>query len=364
MTAGFAPLPVPTTPDEAVLSFRTHSGYVRAIRAIALGDNLQSLEKRLETLAIRAKAALPIPTVTGAISDDLRGCLHRAWATELILGMTYRYIDDPDVLRLASAWGAVQSYYALYAATQALHVAGGRPRPTAHNPTQKLFIDQWCTGSLQLPPWTVSHCDPAAVGFDGLGFRGADGNAVIPGAAHQWTYTWQGDDALHVLGSALRSTRAQKVDEALDLARRNKARDAKKEWQREEDERLARGVRPRKPPDWPEKRNLTRAESTRVRETVRPVSLMDYLYRLRIKSNYLDAQMYSDGPESDSDASTFLRDLVEITAANLLVHELRLARMLGVGVLESEMDAWLTKNRRGGPDGSLSVRRTLVAAHA
>lgn len=364
MTAGFVPLVGPTTPDEATRSFRTHAGYVRAIKALALGDTFQPLDTRLESLAVRATAAIPVPTAKGILSDDLLGCLHRAWATELILGMTYTYIDDPDVLRLASAWGAVQSYYALYAATQALHVAAGKPRPTDHNATQKLFIDQWCTRKFQLAPWTVSYCDPAAVGFDCRGFRGVKRDLIIPNSVHAWSYSWQGDDALHVLGSALRSTRSQKLEEALVRARRDKVRDEKKQWRLEEDERLARGLRPRRPPTLPDKRNLTNAETTHVRESVRPVSLMDYLYRLRIKSNYQDAQMYSDGPESDSDASTFLRDLVEITAANLLVHELRLARMLGAGVLESEMDAWLTKNRRGGPDGSLSVRRTLVAAHA
>jgi len=90
---------------------------------------------------------------------------------------------------------------------------------------------------------------------------------------------------------------------------------------------------------------------------------MDYLYRLRIKANYEDAAMYSDGPDNDAAAGAFLADLEALTSANLLVHEIRLARVVGKRALLSAADQSLAKNSSNGTSGGLASRRELLANH-
>ncbi len=64
-------------------------------------------------------------------------CLRRAWATARLLEHTHVLAEDSEIIRLANSWGAVQTYYVLYGAAQALVVAEGGTRPQSHEPTKR-----------------------------------------------------------------------------------------------------------------------------------------------------------------------------------------------------------------------------------
>ena len=55
-----------------------------------------------------------------------------------------------------------------------------------------------------------------------------------------------------------------------------------------------------------------------MRSQVRAFTMFDYLYRLRIKANYIDDELFSQGPEKDSDAEEFTTRMQSIVAATLL----------------------------------------------
>jgi hypothetical protein len=350
------------TEDLHVRTFRTHAAYLRAWRVLALTDSWAPLDDQLDVLAARAAAALPPVGSLVKVDEAVLASCQRAWGTERILTTTRSYAQDPDVVRLANSWGAVQAYYALYGAVQAVLVSGGGKRPENHESTQKQYVGLWVSRTLDLPPWTYGLGAPGKRPGDAAGFLGTGGMPVDPDSVHPWS-NWSNSDAWHIAGGALKGTRQDKCETAANKTRGRKLAQQKKDWKAEEVERQAQGKPARKEKSWPARANLTQAENRAVAQSVRPVSMMDYLYRLRIKANYEDAAMYSDGPDDDAAAGAFLADLEALTSANLLVHEIRLARVVGKRALLSGVDKWLVKNSSTGPGGGLASRRELLAKY-
>ena len=97
---------------------------------------------------------------------------------------------------------------------------------------------------------------------------------------------------------------------------------------------------------------------------MRPYTLLDYLFRLRIKANYEDARMFTEGPEYGHQSAAVARDLVVVTSATLLAHELRIGRLIGPDVLLSAATAWLERNAPPGAPLGLARRRQLLEAEA
>jgi hypothetical protein len=141
-----------------------------------------------------------------------------------------------------------------------------------------------------------------------------------------------------------------------------KRRDAKRRarrtaWATEEAERLAAGRKARKQPDFPRPR-LTPAERSTVEGGVRPFGFLDYMYRLRIKAQYEDATMFTEGPESESDSVLVYRDLRRLTGTTLLLHELHVRETIGRSMFEPLVDEWLTTS--GSPVNPLADRRSML----
>jgi hypothetical protein len=97
-----------------------------------------------------------------------------------------------------------------------------------------------------------------------------------------------------------------------------------------------------------------------VRSQVRAFTVLDYLYRLRVKANYVDDELFSQGPENDSDAEEFATRIQHIVAATLLVHELRLGKLLGPKWVLSQADMWLRRNVARLDAHGLTARRQLL----
>lgn len=314
----------------------------------------------MDDLAQRAAAGLPTESNAFTFDDEVRRCLSRTWGTERILLTTWHFADDPDVVRAANSWGAVQAYYASYGAVQGLLVSEGKVRPENHAATLRQYSDLWVGRSFDLLPWTLGLGPRGDRLGDAEGFVGARGAAPITvGQVHPWS-SWSDGDAIQVAAHSLIGTRDDKWQEALTREREDKLKARKRAWKAEEEQRQAAGKRPRKPPKWPMTAKLTARESAVVRGRVRRVTLRDYLLRLRIKANYQDAAMYSEGPTSDSEAEHFLHDLVQLTAANLLIHELRLCRRVGKANVVAAVDSWTARNGSAVAEGGIELRRDLL----
>jgi hypothetical protein len=343
-------------------SFRTHAGYLGAFRTLAAGRRFRNRDQFLPDLAERSLRAYEgsIKPLRIEVIDEatVRSCLNRAWGTETILCTTAEVSPDADLLRLALSWSAVQTYYACYAAAQAVLVAEGNPRSEQHNNTQKQVVSLWVERAFSLAPWSLAATEPGSRNACVSGFLKGPGRPLDL-TLHSWAALRPGQEWDRA-GKALATTREERVAEALAQARDTKRRVRNKEWQLEETTRKADGKAPRKIPKavLP---NLKPLEKAAVRSKVRPFTMLDYLYRLRIKANYIDNELFSQGPESDSSAVSFATHMQDIVAATLLVHELRLTKLINRAWVLNEADNWLTKNAMTTASYGLSSRRKILA---
>jgi hypothetical protein len=281
----------------------------------------------------------------------VRRSLANAWGTELLLGLSREYAVEDDLVRLANNWGAVQAYYVVYHAFQAYMLANGEARPTTHSKTQRMFADRWAGRTLHMPPWTLA----AGEG----GFHNGPTGRDIDLSVHQWKFC-DATNCWDIAAQALRSTREDAMPDAMHAKRESKRKDRRRAWQKEEEGRVAKGRKPRKPPTvrLPQ---LTAAEKVAVRRGVRRYTAMDYLYRLRIKSNYEDSTMFTDGPTDEYASSAVHDDLVRLAASALLLHELHIRQLIGVPRMTALVDDWLARNMPGAKLG-LALRRDVILA--
>ena len=342
-------------------SFRTHAGYLRSFRILAVG-RFRSRESLLYDLVDRAMKAYDGHIRSTRVSVDeatVRGCLHRAWGTETILCTTAELSPHADLTRLALAWGAVQTYYACYGVSQACLVAEGKPRSEQHNTTQNQVVSLWSERAFSLAPWSLAAVEPGTRNACTSGFLNGPGRPLDM-SLHGWASLGPGQEWDRA-GKALRTTREDRVVDAIQRARENKQKERTKAWKAEEASRLASAKRPRKMPEM-QLPKLTPIEKASVRSSVRPFTIIDYLYRLRIKANYVDDDLFSQGPEDDSDAVSFAGTMQEIVAATLLVHELRLGKLLGPKWVLDMVDSWLAANSATLAAHGLAARRTILAS--
>lgn len=310
-------------------SFRTHANYLRAFATLC-GYNgvtakrasvLPKFVNRVQEHLPRGNNAARLPL------DHIRRSLMNAWGTELILALSGRFATEDELVRLVNNWGAVQGYYAVYHATQALTLARGMPRPESHPKTQRIFMDWW--GSRALEPLGLS------VGPDG--FRcGMDSIEVEDG--HAWRACTP-DTAWHIAGMALRTTREDAVSEAMQRAREQKKGALRKAWRAEEERRVADGKAARREPTYPLP-HLTATEKEAVTRSTRAYGLIDYLYRLRIKTNYEDARMFIDGPDDSSTSTQVHVDLRRVVECVLLVTELCIRERVGARAFGEWVRDW------------------------
>ncbi len=261
-----------TTPanDELQKSFRTHAHHLRAFTQLAGYDFWpKNDDATTEAVGSRVAGAFPacVPPRT-ADYETLAKCLNRGWGTELLLNLGAMTFDEDELVRLSNSWGSVQTYYVGYAATQALIVAEGRPRPTDHPRTQKA-------------------------------------------------------------------------------------------WEAEERARVAAGKRPRKTPQFPTMCKLTPAESETAEAKVRVYTMLDYLYRLRVKANYEEAGMFTEGPDNEHVSRLVALDMVRIASAIMVAHEVRIAKLLGKATVVDLANDWVLKHSPP-PDKGIAGRLAML----
>jgi hypothetical protein len=267
------------------------------------------------------------------------------------------YAGDDELLRLMNSWAAVQTYYVAYHVTQALIMAEGGARPTTHPATQKQYVDLWVARGAQCNPWTfaVGSKQDRRFGLDGIA-NGPGGNLTT---VHPWSICTSANAWEHA-EQALRSTRKAANDERCTRARNDKLRLRRKEWT----DRW--GHQPtRKKPDWWDRRpNLDAADRARIEKSTRPYTLIDYLYRLRVKANYEDARVYTSGPADQAEAQALTSDLTVLAAATALVHEVRIAQLVGHEMFVEQAEQWVQRNASAetkfGLPARLQVLRTVL----
>lgn len=348
----------PALQEELTNSFRSHANYIDAFATLCRSPYHSNaspfgpdLANDLTPLASAIAAAPSIGSGAGPSIDtaQVQRSLANAWGTELILGFGGTLGLEDELTRFMNNWAVVQAYYVTYHAAQALIVSRGGARPQSHSATQNQFSDFWSARTLDLPPWSVSAVS--------AGFRNtALAAGPIDPSIHVWTACtptncW--DLACKVLNSTREE--ARKVRER--DARHRKRSAALKAWREEEKERAAKGRGPRSNPPQQLPR-LSAAEKQDLDNSLRGFTLMDYLYRLRIKTNYVDADMFVEGPPDTAVSVSVHKNLEAISSSTMLAHEIHVGVLVGKAQMLGWVDQWLGRNARG--DLGLARRKELL----
>lgn len=336
-------------------SFKTHANYLRALAYLVqdgpalFGFDYKDLADRVEACGVLAAT----PDSTGVDLEQVKRSLSNAWGTEYLMDVAESVVADDELVALSNNWGVVQGYYAGYHAVQALAVAKKFPRPDSHPKTQNQYHAFWTNRPIELAPWTL-----------GAG-NGAYCNVPCAHTVDEMLHPWSGCNRTtcwDLACKALRTTREDAVADALARKRDAKKRLRRQAWNKEERERLAKGRKPRKSGPPTALPHLTKKEKAQVFAGVREATFLDYLYRLRIKTNYVDSDMFTDGPEDGAESWQVRADVGLITAGTMLVHELTVGSLLGFPRLVDWAEDWSSRNLPAGASSGVAGRLPVIRA--
>jgi len=340
--------------DDAGIVFKTHANYLRAFATLAAGSIHNRADEIYDRCATRIERSGCLPTKQLAAGlEQVQTSLQHAWGTELLMSLSTRISNEDELVRLANTWLAVQAYYCIYHGTQAVVVAGGHQRPISHPKTQQHFCNVWGSRDISVEPWTLLA---TANGLRNLPGGVEIDRDVKPLRLFEPTAAWS------LACKALETTRKKLVDEALKTARVEKRHDEKRRWETEETARIRAGRRPRKTP----RRTLpilTPQEQNTRKDAVRPTSLLDYLYRLRLRTNYVDAAMFVEGPSEPAESIEVRKCLRILAGTTLLLCEMAVMRRVGKATFIKWMLDWKNTNVPSTVTGGLVARvETLTAS--
>lgn len=313
-----------STPRSFGASFVTHRKYLDAFALLA-GYEGDSYADSLENLAERAdQVEWPDKPKSSVSGEEAERSMRSAWGTELLMLATAEALsDDPAALRWMGNWAVVQSYYACSHAFLALAaVCDNKPGRTDHDATFKAYASMWTERRLDLAPWTLK------VNAEGPSSGSARRIDPVPVSAFT-NATDANAESKAVM--AIRTTREGAIE-----GKQAKAR--------------AKGGR------------LTSADKERSATTERHHTMLDYLYRLRRRMNYLDADMFSKGAGGAQRAGETINRLSYLVSATCLVHEARIASAAGPDLVTGWMDDFLADCERR--NTALCIRRDAIGGRA
>jgi hypothetical protein len=261
-----------TVPDpadvNAVIALRTYYVYVRAF-SLLIPSDLRSAQQQLPVFQ-KLQRLSSIPTAI------IEKNLFRGWLT--LKAMELLPIDKyPEIATTANFWAPVQAYYALHGVGLACLAALNTTPPVDHRAfrasiTEQLVIrllpfpfNLWCDG-LEADD---KDC-PCELGNCGISMAQVVSASNLENPSRY--------NAETIAAKALHTTRMKFLKEHFDTLRSKKVKPGKT------------------------RRNLKREEKLGAERNLHRTSIFDFIYRIRVRSNYDDPEMYIHG-QTDADTA-------------------------------------------------------------
>lgn len=312
--------------------FTVHRHYLGSVELMlaalyGMGDDqptgLLAVQRRLPAFTRIQRRAVANPA-------ELRRLLAISWASEIQLRLAD--VGGDSFLRYSNAWGPVQAYYAVYMSIHAyLSTVGMGGLVDDHTSTLRTAVSQVVLRGLLPHPW-----DMTCAGCPELGTRVISGvpAGVNPDAHFENLAGPTFEDFYPRFAKMLDSTRTQRLE-------RNR-----REW-------LARSGRKRMP----------RAEKEAAASRLHPTTVFDYLWRLRIRSNYGDVSAFLMSGVDDRSHAAFHRGLVTLASGTCLLLQSLIIAYVGPGPYETALNEFTAGGgiALAGPIGFLQQRGDLLA---
>jgi hypothetical protein len=260
---------------------------------------------------------------------ELRRLLGIAWASELQLRLAS--IGGEAFLRYSNAWTPVQAYYAVYMSIHAWLATLGMGKIDDHTATLRTAVRHLVDAKLLPHPWDVT-----CTGAPDLDERVIHG---VPAGANV-------DQHIELLATPSLVDAYPRLAKMLETTRGNRLERNAREWKARNGRKAMRK---------PEKRSLA--------EGLHATTLFDYLWRLRIRSNYGDVSAFLMSGVEDRSHVSFHAGLVSLAGSTCLLLQSLLVARVGQRVFASALDEFLEGGGvdLGGPADFLRDRRVLLA---
>jgi len=253
--------------------------------------------------------------------------MRNAWFTELQLQMA---AQAAELIPYSNHWAPVQLYYSVYLLLRAWFVASGQDVGANHaSALRNASSDIRQRQSLYPSPWSLCVLgDPEKQTTEYLGLP--DGVVITQVNSQRHTPPFWDSFAMF-----LRTTRKRQVSRSID------------EWKSKR-----------------KKQRIDKSQRAQLVNSLPPTSLFNALYRLRIRSNYEDADAFLLSIENDAEAIEFHQAIRSVGWYTLLLLELLVAARVGRPKFGGWARGFLQHDSAGLADDTIGKRSQLILGHS
>jgi len=211
-----------------------------------------------------------------------------------------------DIISPSILWLPVQTYYSIYSALVAALLSHGQMAET-HAKALNCYSEQF----RRKMPYPL-NCSCKGVGDD----IAYDGFQLAPNKDYSTLKRPRDEkDAHDLLGTALRTTRGRLIKMKCDS------------WKKQEKRKLIRSAK---------RREIGMAET--------PTTILHFLYRLRLRSNYGDTDLFVSG-STESERIDFAKSYVTVTDYTLGALEVLVEKRLGLAFITEQISLFSRRFR-------------------
>lgn len=265
---------IPETDEE--ITFDTYRFYLKEIASILKKEYIN-----LEGLADHFSKTYKIkPSIHTLDEKIFRRFLVIAWNTEYLSRTNIS--QEIEILKISNQWKPIQAYYSIYSAGEAVLYALDGSLVESHSKCLKKLNTVFAE-RIKISPWCYSYKGDRRGGYFSKNFPS--------GTSPASNLTRQNVSSVNVIATCVRAEHDNQIDEfePHKLSKTDKAEGKKKIFKKDYD------------PGY--------------------TTILNFLQRLRIKSNYKDAEIFiTNGPNSY--IKNFGNDLNSIVNSTLLIFEL------------------------------------------
>lgn len=257
------------------IKFRTYVNYIRVLGSFLEKEALSKIESLIksdEYNKIQAKKN----------SKDISKLLRNVWFTEVKILLDS---EDEDFIAVSNHWMCVKVYYCLYLTMRVFFLAKNRDIKEAHSSILKEISLEMKQGKLFPEPWSIlcKNIERKNSDFDNL-----PADVEIN---HSESCLKKDQDFYNSFTRFLKTTRTRLIEKKYKELGKGKKK-AKKQ----------------------------------INSELYPTSIFDCLYRLRIRSNYEDADLFLLSESSDEDVFAFNKGMRNICYYTMFLLESLIAK--------------------------------------
>ena len=278
------------------IKFRTYYNYLLALNSCLPKNDSEAIEIIRDVSM--SDACRSIQVRKSNHNKDIEKRLRIAWMNEISLNQSG---SNEDCIPYANQWVCVQAYYSLYAALRAFFISIGVSVLDTHTESLRTISEQIkCRPGLFPFPWKILCLgDPEQRIYEGI-----SGGNINHG--HSPLEKIHKENATDSIAKFLKTTRTKIAKKKII------------EWKRQN-----------------KTKRILASHKERVLANLYATSLFDGMYRLRIRSNYEDADIFFHSVMNNKQAFEFYDSLRNLTSNGLLTLEFLLAKHISRQSYES-----------------------------